>query len=469
MNYDGSGKTDILTGLTSPQSISLDLQNQKIYWNDATDGTIEVANLDGTDREIIVTTGIPTSIRGIDIHYESERIFWTDRNTFTLNSANLDGTDLTRIIFTNDNPGAVEIDQINNKVYWGEGQSGLIRRMNLNGSGIESFSRGVPGISGIGLSIVEDRTVTAPLSDLYWTDSGTNNISRINRDQSIETVNPSEDNPKGIDIDRFEGRIFYVDGSAKSIKSMNLDGSDITTIFDGAMEPIDVAIDPINRKVYFSDNVANTISRMNYDGSNVEIVTTTPRPETIVLDLGQQKIYWNTFDRFNFNVVNFDGSDRETLFNGNFIGRSFDIDFINDNVYWTDQTNATISRRSLDGGILQDVIFTDTEVTDLKIDARNNRIYWAENVNNRIRSADLNGDNQANVVLDTDSVEGIALAIDNISSVSEVEFFSNKVSPNPASTKIQLETELNSGFLRIRNNLGPVSYTHLTLPTKRIV
>ena len=110
MNYDGSGKTDILTGLTSPQSISLDLQNQKIYWNDATDGTIEVANLDGTDREIIVTTGIPTSIRGIDIHYESERIFWTDRNTFTLNSANLDGTDLTRIIFTNDNPGAVEID-----------------------------------------------------------------------------------------------------------------------------------------------------------------------------------------------------------------------------------------------------------------------------------------------------------------------------------------------------------------------
>jgi hypothetical protein len=53
-NLDGSGRETILSGLSGPTAITLDIPRGKIYWGDAYSFTIRRANLDGSAMEILV-------------------------------------------------------------------------------------------------------------------------------------------------------------------------------------------------------------------------------------------------------------------------------------------------------------------------------------------------------------------------------------------------------------------------------
>lgn len=55
-NLDGTNIEDLVTGLTSPWELVLDLQmDNKIYWTDWTGGTISRADLDGSNVETVIT------------------------------------------------------------------------------------------------------------------------------------------------------------------------------------------------------------------------------------------------------------------------------------------------------------------------------------------------------------------------------------------------------------------------------
>jgi DNA-binding beta-propeller fold protein YncE len=57
-NLDGSGVEDIITGLTYPAGIALDIPGGKIYWTDFYNDKIQRANLDGSNVEDLITTGL---------------------------------------------------------------------------------------------------------------------------------------------------------------------------------------------------------------------------------------------------------------------------------------------------------------------------------------------------------------------------------------------------------------------------
>ena len=50
-----------------PHGLALDLEDDKLYWTDPEHEIIEMANLDGTEREIIVQTGGNSYPQGIVI------------------------------------------------------------------------------------------------------------------------------------------------------------------------------------------------------------------------------------------------------------------------------------------------------------------------------------------------------------------------------------------------------------------
>ena len=97
-NLDGSNIQDIVTtGLRTPTSIALDLVNGKMYWADAGTDTIQRANLDGSNIEDIVTTGLRTP-KGIAVDPEAGKVYWADAGTDKIQRANLDGSNIEDIV-----------------------------------------------------------------------------------------------------------------------------------------------------------------------------------------------------------------------------------------------------------------------------------------------------------------------------------------------------------------------------------
>ena len=79
-NLDGTGETDLITGLNDPRGIALDLIGGKIYWCDAGTDKIHRANVsDGSGQEDIVTglsdpEGITIAILSSESEYSVDQI-----------------------------------------------------------------------------------------------------------------------------------------------------------------------------------------------------------------------------------------------------------------------------------------------------------------------------------------------------------------------------------------------------------
>ncbi len=73
---DGSDRQTLHnTSLTWPNALTLDIQTQVLYWADANLDRIESSNTDGTNRQLLTTTGIfhPFAMTSFD-----GAVYWTD-------------------------------------------------------------------------------------------------------------------------------------------------------------------------------------------------------------------------------------------------------------------------------------------------------------------------------------------------------------------------------------------------------
>ena len=64
------------TSLSRPYGLTLDYDNQTLYWADYNFRRIEKSNSDGTQRSIVTTSNV---VYPIDITYYDGRLFWIDQ------------------------------------------------------------------------------------------------------------------------------------------------------------------------------------------------------------------------------------------------------------------------------------------------------------------------------------------------------------------------------------------------------
>jgi sugar lactone lactonase YvrE len=89
---------DLITnGLITPAGIALDIDLGKMYWTDASLGTIQRANLDGTSIETVVTNDLQFPW-GIAIDDRNRKMYWAEANNRAIRRANLDGTDVETLV-----------------------------------------------------------------------------------------------------------------------------------------------------------------------------------------------------------------------------------------------------------------------------------------------------------------------------------------------------------------------------------
>src|ERR1700734_2319340 len=117
----------------------------RLFFLSASSGQVFSANPDGSDLKVIVSEGrrLPD---GIVVDIEAGHLYWTNMgnpsaNDGSIERANLDGSNVTHIVppggtFT---PKQLQLDEKNRKLYWCDREGMRVMRANLDGSKIETL------------------------------------------------------------------------------------------------------------------------------------------------------------------------------------------------------------------------------------------------------------------------------------------------------------------------------------------
>ncbi|KAA3600047.1 MAG: DUF5050 domain-containing protein, partial [Calditrichaeota bacterium] len=238
-DLDGSNVEDLISsGLNGPSGIALDLTNSKMYWADYNANKIQRADIDGSNVEDLVTTGLNLAF-GLELDLTNSKIYWANSGNNKIQRANLDGSNVEDLISTGSSlPHKIALDLTNSKIYW-SGSNDKIQRADLDGSNIEDLVTSSGDTYGIALDIAS--------SKVYWSING-QKIQRANLDGSnIEDVITGLISPYGIELDLVSSKIYFIDNDR--IKRANLDGSNIEDIFIGGLiteMALDIADAPLS-------------------------------------------------------------------------------------------------------------------------------------------------------------------------------------------------------------------------------
>lgn len=192
MNPDGSGLEELLSGLSSPYGVAINLAEGKMYIADGPN--ISRANLDGSgfEKEFINLPG--GLMRAVGFNSKTNLIYFYEVNDEDMYIAKSDGTSVAAIVQGAYGYGLF-IDEVNGKIYYDDRNNAGLMQANLDGSGvvkIASFS-GNRGGSGIAIDYQANK--------LYWAETNLGNIKRSNLDGSdAETVLSGVGNPRGMFI-----------------------------------------------------------------------------------------------------------------------------------------------------------------------------------------------------------------------------------------------------------------------------
>ena len=264
-----------------------------IYWTDSGTDSIQRVDLNGSNVQDIVTTGLrtPTDIT-VDLNWD--KLYWTDSSTNTIQWADLDGSNVQDIITTGlRTPTGIVVDTEWGSLYWIDSGTDKIQSASLTSSNVVPTD--VVDIVTTGLRTPTDIAIDAydpNLGKIYWTDSGMDKIQRVNFDGSniTDLVTEGLRTPTSIALDLVNSKMYWTDSGTDKIQRANLDGSNIEDIVTtGLRTPTGIAVDPEAGKIYWTDSGTDKIQRANLDGSNIEdIVTEGLRtPTSIALSIPQ--------------------------------------------------------------------------------------------------------------------------------------------------------------------------------------
>lgn len=246
----------------------------------------------------------------------TEKIYVGDTGHDKIRRCNLDGSNLEELVTTGlDNVGSIAVDRFAGKMYWTDWTDATLKRADLDGSNVETLLSGLSGPYGIALD--------AGSGKMYWTEFSAGKIRRANLDGSgaEDLVTTGLNHVNGIALDLDNGKMYWGDGSAVNgeIERANLDGTSVETVLSGLSSPMEIALDVPNRMMYWADLGTDRVQRANTDGTGVEDLYVSPlgTPVGVALDLAAGKLYFTDFGGSISKVLrsNLDGSGLEEIVN----------------------------------------------------------------------------------------------------------------------------------------------------------
>jgi len=274
----------------------------RLYFLDLAEGRVLSSAPDGSDLKTIVSEGrkLPD---GIVVDVALGHIYWTNMgnpkaNDGTIDRANLDGTNVTNIVHSGSTwtPKQLQLDAKNRKLYWSDREGMRVMRSNLDGSKIETLvdtSQGDarPGPDarkwcvGIALDVEGGK--------LYWTQKGPDNAGQgrvfcanleipqgqtpANR-KDIEILYDNLPEPIDLDLDLDNRAMYWTDRGdpprGNTVNRAPMDAAPGTRkepeiVFNHLMEGIGLSLDLANKRMFLTD-LGGSVYSANLDGSNTK-------------------------------------------------------------------------------------------------------------------------------------------------------------------------------------------------------
>lgn len=154
----------LFPGISESSALDFDLADDRIYWTDNEEKTINRAYLNGSHKEVVVAFGLDFP-DGMTIDWVSGNIYWTDTGLNRIEVSRCDGSSRRVLIWKDlSNPASIAIDPAAGSIYWStwSGDKSVIERADMDGSSRTVFVTDVGKTNGLTLDFEAKR--------LYWTD-----------------------------------------------------------------------------------------------------------------------------------------------------------------------------------------------------------------------------------------------------------------------------------------------------------
>jgi hypothetical protein len=256
VNPDGSDERVVVTDCQHPDGVVVDTEAGHIYWTNmgafgVNDGSIERADLDGSNRRTIVPKGSTHTPKQLHLEKASGRLYWCDREGMRVMRCNLDGSKIETLVQTGEGDAdrkdqtkwcvGITIDPKRGHIYWtqkggDDAGVGRIFRANVeipkgqtptNRTDIQVLFDHLPEPIDLELD-VENRV-------LYWTDRG--------------------DPPRGNTVNR------------ASVAAETAPTQEPEILLTHLMEGIGIALDLPGNRMFITD-LTGTVYRARLDGSD---------------------------------------------------------------------------------------------------------------------------------------------------------------------------------------------------------
>ena len=123
-----------------------------MYWSDwGAVATIERASMDGRARQILHNTQLFWP-NGLTLDYQNQVLYWIDASLDKIESSNVDGTNRQLIVnFASSSPNyhPFAMSLFNNVLYWSDWGTDMIHSIFANGTSLTSLIRGFSFATGI--------------------------------------------------------------------------------------------------------------------------------------------------------------------------------------------------------------------------------------------------------------------------------------------------------------------------------
>ncbi|XP_055600604.1 nidogen-like [Uranotaenia lowii] len=193
--YDGTDRKPFITkDIVSPEGVAVDWISRRLYWTDSAKDTIEVASLDNPDLRTVVVSKYLVNPRGIAVDPHQSKLYWSDwnREAPKIEWSNLDGTE-REVLVSGPNvqlPNSIQVAPASGELCFADAGTKKIEC-------IDTYSKHTRTIASnltypFGLAVTDDH--------FYWTDWTT---------KKVESINVYGERQKGIPSPVFGTHIMY--------------------------------------------------------------------------------------------------------------------------------------------------------------------------------------------------------------------------------------------------------------------
>ncbi|XP_076116037.1 low-density lipoprotein receptor-related protein 6-like isoform X1 [Mytilus galloprovincialis] len=389
----------------APIAIDYDINDNRIYWTDATERTISRAFMNGSAVEKVIQYGLEYP-EGMVVDWVAKNIYWVDTGSKRIEVARTDGTSRRVIVWKElHQPRALAIDPANGHIYWTDwSEPARLERAALDGTGRQVVVEDIGKVHAITIDFTEKKIFWASI-DKAMIESA--NINGTNRTQIITNQVPK---PMGLTL--YNDFIFWADWEQQTVEKANkTNGNNRTTLRDHMGVVMDIL-------VYHSSRQAGTnschdknggcshlcLAHPIEDGKNLSHHCACPThyklnadnktcsaPKTFLLF--SQK---NVISRLVIDNDDVDPQTPEVVLPiphlKNVKGLAYDP--VDHYIYWIEGKQNNIKRSTDNGTNVQVIVRNDNEAYkpyDMAIDPYSRVIYWTDAKRNVINITRLDG------------------------------------------------------------------------------